>query len=72
MEKGITIRELLKMCQIQVAKGNGNKHILISGDDEGNSFHTLFYGFTDDTTELNYILEIEHDNHTIDEIVALG
>ena len=26
--------------------GNGKRHIIISGDDEGNSFHELFYGFS--------------------------
>ena len=39
----ITVKQLLKACKEEVAKGNGDKHILISGDDEGNSFHELFY-----------------------------
>ena len=33
-------------CKEEIAKGNGDKHILISGDDEGNSFHELFYLFS--------------------------
>ena len=26
--------------------GNGKRHIIIAGDDEGNSFHELFFGFS--------------------------
>lgn len=26
--------------------GNGKRYIMISGDDEGNSYHELFYGFS--------------------------
>lgn len=42
----ITVKQLLKACKEEIAKGNGDKHILISGDDEGNSFHELFYLFS--------------------------
>ena len=44
--KVATINDLLNECKKQKAKGNGNKKILISNDDEGNGFHQLFYGFT--------------------------
>jgi hypothetical protein len=46
-EKGITIEQLYKECAKQMKAGNGNRHIMISGDDEGNSFHELFYGFSE-------------------------
>ena len=72
MNKGLTVKELLYYCQIQIARGNGDKHILITTDDEGNAYHTLFYGFQDDPEDINYALEIEHDNHTADEVVLLG
>ena len=42
----ITVNQLFKACKDEVAKGNGDKYILISGDDEGNSFHELFYLFS--------------------------
>ena len=45
-EKGITIEQLYKECAKQIKAGNGKRHIIISGDDEGNSFHELFYGFS--------------------------
>ena len=44
--QGITIEQLYKECAKQIKAGNGKRHIIISGDDEGNSFHELFFGFT--------------------------
>ena len=44
-----TVKDLLKACQEQVDKGNGDKGILISRDDEGNGYqpfpsvHLIFY-----------------------------
>jgi len=55
-----------------IDKGNGDKHILISDDDEANGYHTLFYGLDDSKENLEYALETEHDSHSIDEIVILG
>lgn len=72
MNKGLTVRELLRACQEQVSKGNGDKHILLCDDDEGNGYHTLFYLFDDDQGSIEYALTIEHDNHTSDEVVLLG
>ena len=46
MQQGITIEQLYKECAKQIKAGNGKRHIIISGDDEGNSFHELFYGFS--------------------------
>ena len=45
-EKAITIEQLFNECAKQMKAGNGKRHILLSGDDEGNSYHELFYGFT--------------------------
>lgn len=71
---GITVKDLEKFCKEQIKKGNGNKHILISDDDEGNGFHTLFYGFSDsDTNGFENLLSLEHDGtHTKDNCVILG
>ena len=45
-QQGITIEQLYMECAKQMKAGNGKRHIIISGDDEGNSFHELFFGFT--------------------------
>ena len=70
--KGITVIQLAEMCEKQIKKGNGDKHILISDDDEGNGYHTLFFGLNDDKEALEYAVQIEHDCHSVDEIVVLG
>lgn len=72
MNKGITVKQLLAMCKEQLNKGNGDKYILISDDDEGNGFHTLFYGMDDSREVKEMALMCEHDYHTLDEIVVLG
>ena len=71
--KGITVKELLRDCEYEVSKGNGDKYIIISSDDEGNSYHTLFYGFTDTEKDIQYCLDREQDGtHTIEDTIALG
>lgn len=74
MNKGLTVRELLALCKEQVKAGNGNKHVQISADDEGNGFHTLFLGFTDDAQIIKDYEEggYFHDEVDADEIVILG
>lgn len=47
----MTVKELKELCEQQIAKGNGDKIILISDDDEGNGFHELYYEFTEDVEE---------------------
>ena len=44
--KALTINDLKKECEKQIKMGNGNKTIMISSDDEGNSYHYLWYSFT--------------------------
>ena len=44
--KALTIKDLKKECEKQIKMGNGNKTIMISSDDEGNSYHYLWYSFT--------------------------
>jgi len=47
-QKGFTIEQLYVACAQQIKAGRGKRHILLSGDDEGNSYHNLFYGFSPD------------------------
>lgn len=44
--KPITVKELKEACDEQIKKGNGDKVIMISDDDEGNGYHYLWYSFT--------------------------
>lgn len=71
--KQLTINELLKLCQQQVKKGNGNKKIIISDDNEGNGYHGLFYAFTEiDEDEKEYYQIYDSETDDINEIIVLG
>lgn len=52
----LTVKQLKRLCEIEELKGNGNKIIMISSDDEGNSYHYLWYAFN----EAKEILEGEY------------
>jgi len=70
VDLGIKVKELYALCAGQIKRGNGDKHILISDDDEGNGFHTLFCGFTE---EVEDFLSLEHDRtHNKDNCIILG
>lgn len=45
--KPLTIKDLYKECEKEISKGNGNKIIMISDDDEGNGLHYLWYTFSE-------------------------
>lgn len=47
MNSQMTVKKLLKLCQEEVKKGNGDKFIVVADDNEGNGYHGMFYGFTD-------------------------
>lgn len=42
----LTVKDLLRKCEEEIANGNGDKNIVISDDNEGNGYHGLFYSFT--------------------------
>ena len=47
MNRQMTVKKLLKLCQEEVKKGNGDQFIVVADDNEGNSYHGMFYGFSD-------------------------
>ena len=44
--EALTVNDLYRLCKYEIDHGNGNKAIMISSDDEGNSYHYLWYAFT--------------------------
>jgi len=75
MNKGITVKELYEACAFMVKNGDGDKLIQISGDDEGNYFHSLFYLFSNDPVDLQYYVDegmMPHGINNVNEIVILG
>lgn len=71
-KNGVTVNDLLTACQRQVLKGNGDKYVFISSDEEGNSFNQLFYLFADDPDDIKEILEWSYPLNEIDEVAKKG
>lgn len=46
MDRQMTVKKLLELCQEEVKKGNGDKYIVVADDNEGNGYHGMFYGFS--------------------------
>ena len=71
---GITVKTLKKLVDEQIKLGNGSKEVLLSCDDEGNGYHTLFFGFTTEAEDLKTLSEwgLFHDDNNPNEVVILG
>ena len=41
--KSVTVAELYHSLESMVKAGKGSKKVLLSSDDEGNSYHEMFY-----------------------------
>lgn len=61
----MTVKELYKNCLKQIQKGNGDKTIYISDDEEGNGYHELFYSFTEEVAEYDMYGQIEKPKESI-------
>lgn len=68
--EALTVKDLYEECKNQIAKGNGDKLVLLSSDDEGNLYHTLYYSFTDDVDEIEACMF--DSTKSAEEIVLLG
>lgn len=66
INKPLTVKQLLKACQDEIKSGHGDDIIMISSDDEGNSYHYLWYKFIN-ATELDGQEELEY---SLDERIA--
>ena len=50
--KALTVNQLSKILNEAKKNGFGNKHIMVSEDDEGNGYHELFFGLTTDEEDV--------------------
>ena len=71
--KQATIKDLLALCKAECDAGNGDRIIVISDDNEGNSFHGMFYGFTYITESDKEVFPIyDSQEEACNKIVILG
>jgi hypothetical protein len=68
----ITVKELLKACQEQVAKGNGDKGILLGCDEDGDRFNPCVYLFSEDVFEYVTPESLGMTNKELGECIILG
>lgn len=60
MNSPITIKQLHDDCARAIRNGNGNKHVFITSDDEGNSYHALWYGILDEEKDVDDTINLYH------------
>lgn len=72
--KGIKVSELKLACERLEQNGMGNKIVLITTDDEGNGYHTLWYLFNDNEEEIQACAEagLFQDENDPKDVVLLG
>ena len=61
MNEQLTVKTLYEYCEREIKKGNADKKIVISDDNEGNGFHGLYYAFTEltKTSQGTYSEEVQ-------------
>lgn len=68
--KPLTIKELAKVCQDEIKRGNGDNVIMLSDDDEGNGYHYCWYSFTTPAELLDGLEDYDMDIDGLDEEIA--
>jgi hypothetical protein len=68
----ITVKQLFELCEEQIVKGNEDKKIMISQDDEGNGFHYLWYSFSTPEEAGVDELDINEDVAKLEDTIILG
>ena len=48
LRQPMTVKRLKELCEEQIKKGNGDKIVILSNDEEGNGYHECYYEFTED------------------------
>lgn len=67
----IKVKELYELCKAQIDKGNGDKYIVVADDNEGNGYHGMFFGFSEDVEDY---INLINDSQIIDadKLIILG
>lgn len=71
----LTVKDLYNECKTQIERGNGDKKIMISKDDEGNGYHYLFYGMIsgEEMREDDmFMMSVDEDYVPIEDTIVLG
>ena len=72
MNGPLTVKDLYENCRKLMDAGLGDKTVLISNDDEGNGFHSLYFAFLTDPNKIGQFATYFHDGNDPKEVVLLG
>ena len=67
----IKVKELYELCKAQIEKGNGEKYIVVADDNEGNGYHGMFFGFSENMKVKEYLIN-DSQFYNSNEIIVLG
>lgn len=69
--KQMQVKDLYECCKKQIEKGNGDKYIAVADDNEGNGYHGMFFGFSEDVEDY---IDLVNDSQIIDadKLIILG
>lgn len=67
----LTVTELRKLLQEEEKRGNGDKLLITSDDEEGNGFHGIWYGCTPGT-ELTGEYINDSETQDLNRIICIG
>lgn len=71
----LKLKDLYKAIQEQILKGNGDKVVMLSNDDEGNGYHYLWYAFiTGKEMEVDdyFQMSVNKNIASIEDTIVLG
>lgn len=71
----LTVKDLYYAIQSEMKKGNENKIVMISSDDEGNGYHYLWYAFiTGKEMEMDdaFQMSVNKNIASIEDTIVLG
>ena len=69
--KQLQVKDLYECCKEQMDKGNGDKYIIVADDNEGNGYHGMFFGFSEDMKVKEYLIN-DSQFYNSNEIIVLG
>lgn len=73
--RALKVKDLYEIVKHEINKGNGNKTIMISSDDEGNEYHYLWYAFTSGKEMQEddcFMMSVDESIAPIEDTIVLG
>lgn len=73
--KALKVKDLYEIVKHEIDRGNSDKTIMLSDDDEGNGYHYLFFGMTlgkDMIDDDMFMMSVDENYVPIEDTIVLG